>query len=284
MYKILASIDGSVYARSVCDHAAWLAQRTGYAIELMHVITRPNNDNADHDLSGSIGLGARSALLDELSDLDKQRAKLAVEHGRALLADAKQRIQAAGVNNVTTVLRHDELSDALSDLDPAIKTIIIGKRGQSADFATLHVGSNLERVARSCDLPVFVASRAFKPISKALLAFDGGHSTALAVAELIRNDSYADIGLQLLYVGTVSSSLQKSLDETKERLSSAGYQVEVIVKEGTVETVIADHVSANNIDLLLMGAYGHSRIRHMLIGSTTTEMLRSCLVPVILFR
>jgi len=33
-----------------------------------------------------------------------------------------------------------------------------------------------------------------------------------------------------------------------------------------------------------MGAYGHSRIRNLVIGSTTTEMLRSCTVPVMLFR
>jgi len=33
-----------------------------------------------------------------------------------------------------------------------------------------------------------------------------------------------------------------------------------------------------------MGAYGHSRIRSLIIGSTTTEMIRSCKVPVALFR
>jgi len=38
------------------------------------------------------------------------------------------------------------------------------------------------------------------------------------------------------------------------------------------------------IGLLVMGAYGHSRIRNLVIGSTTTEMLRICPVPVMLFR
>jgi hypothetical protein len=31
-----------------------------------------------------------------------------------------------------------------------------------------------------------------------------------------------------------------------------------------------------------MGAYGHSRIRSFVIGSTTTEMVRSCKVPVLM--
>jgi nucleotide-binding universal stress UspA family protein len=33
-----------------------------------------------------------------------------------------------------------------------------------------------------------------------------------------------------------------------------------------------------------MGAYGHSRIRNFIIGSTTTEMVRSVKIPVMLFR
>ena len=42
--------------------------------------------------------------------------------------------------------------------------------------------------------------------------------------------------------------------------------------------------SAGHVNLLVMGAYGHSRIRSLIIGSTTSEMIRSCLVPVMLFR
>jgi len=43
-------------------------------------------------------------------------------------------------------------------------------------------------------------------------------------------------------------------------------------------------VAGNAINLLVMGAYGHSRIRYLIIGSTTTEMIRTCKIPVLLFR
>jgi nucleotide-binding universal stress UspA family protein len=36
--------------------------------------------------------------------------------------------------------------------------------------------------------------------------------------------------------------------------------------------------------LLVMGAYGHSRIRHLIIGSTTTTLLRTSPVPVLILR
>jgi nucleotide-binding universal stress UspA family protein len=43
-------------------------------------------------------------------------------------------------------------------------------------------------------------------------------------------------------------------------------------------------VQENNINLLMMGAYGHSRIRHLIIGSTTTQILRISNIPVLVFR
>lgn len=51
-----------------------------------------------------------------------------------------------------------------------------------------------------------------------------------------------------------------------------------------VTAVIASYVENKDISLLVMGAYGHSRIRHLVIGSTTAQMLRSSHIPVLLFR
>ncbi|WP_308189058.1 universal stress protein [Nostoc favosum] len=53
---------------------------------------------------------------------------------------------------------------------------------------------------------------------------------------------------------------------------------------GEPEKVIANYVEKQDINLLIMGAYGHSRIRHLVIGSTTAQMLRSSHIPVLLFR
>jgi nucleotide-binding universal stress UspA family protein len=43
-------------------------------------------------------------------------------------------------------------------------------------------------------------------------------------------------------------------------------------------------VDEAHCDLLVMGAYGHSCIRSLIIGSTTTAMIRACKVPVVLVR
>jgi nucleotide-binding universal stress UspA family protein len=60
--------------------------------------------------------------------------------------------------------------------------------------------------------------------------------------------------------------------------------VQTHIRPGQPEAVIAAHIEAHDIGLLVMGAYGHSRIRNLIIGSTTSAMLRSCRIPVLLFR
>ena len=42
MNSIAAFIDGSAYAASVCDHAAWAAQRMGAPVVLVHALGRPD--------------------------------------------------------------------------------------------------------------------------------------------------------------------------------------------------------------------------------------------------
>ncbi|TIL61876.1 MAG: universal stress protein, partial [Mesorhizobium sp.] len=40
MSKLIALVDGSIYSKSVCDHAGWIAKRKGSSIEILHVLGR----------------------------------------------------------------------------------------------------------------------------------------------------------------------------------------------------------------------------------------------------
>lgn len=57
METILAAIDASGYATSVCDLAAWAAKRLDRPIELLHVVQRKDAVAERHDLSGGSGSG-----------------------------------------------------------------------------------------------------------------------------------------------------------------------------------------------------------------------------------
>lgn len=281
--RIIALVDGSTYSHSVCAHAAWIAARTGASIELLHVLGRRESAEAS-DLSGSIALGARSALLAELAALDEQRAKLQQQRGRAILDDAKAVIVKTGVDNVTTRLRIGDIVETVAESEADADMVVVGKRGEAADFAKLHLGSNIERIVRSSHKPVFVAARAFKPIKRFLIAYDGGASSLKAVQFAATNPLLADLQCHLLMAGADTPELRRKLDAASAILKAGGHAVEAAIAAEAPEVAIAQIVDTVPIDLLVMGAYGHSRIRSLIIGSTTTEMIRSCKIPVVLFR
>ncbi|MFZ3584575.1 hypothetical protein ACOI1H_20785 [Loktanella sp. DJP18] len=136
---------------------------------------------ATSDLSGALHLGARSALLVELSSLDEQRDRVAQARGHAILEDAKAIMGQDGVPSVKLHLRKGDLLDAVQAVEADIRAITIGKRGEGHGFASGHPGSTLERIIRASTVPVFVASRANKPISKVLVAYDGSTSVKVAI-------------------------------------------------------------------------------------------------------
>lgn len=284
MKKLIALVDGSVYAHSVCDHAAWVAQKTGAQVELLHVIGRRQTGPAKTNLSGNITLGARTALLKELSELDAQRAQLSQKIGRAILDDATRHIESKGVEQVTARLRIGDLVETVAEQEAEADLVMIGKRGEAADFAKLHLGSNLERIARSSKRPVFVAARAFRPVQRFMIAYDGGTSAMKAVDHVARSPLFAGLECVLLMVGADNEENRKRLDNAKATLEAGSFDVEAWILPGQPEAVIATAIETQGVDLLVMGAYGHSRIRSLIIGSTTSEMIRSCKVPVILFR
>lgn len=282
--RIVAFIDGSVYARSVCDHAAWAATRLAGPVEVVHVLGRRDVASAPVDLSGNLDADTQETLLTELAALDAQKAKLALKRGRLILDEAKQRLQAAGVADVTTKLRHGDLIDTLVELEHDARFLCLGKRGEGADFARLHLGSNLERAARASSRPILVAARAFKPIERFLIAFDGGASSLKAVDHVADSPVLRGLSCHLLMVGASNGDAERCLVAATARLEAGGLSVRADILPGEPDKVIARTVEQERIDLLVMGAYGHSRIRSLVIGSTTTAMIRSCLVPIFMFR
>jgi len=52
----------------------------------------------------------------------------------------------------------------------------------------------------------------------------------------------------------------------------------------TTVRVLPALVKARGAGLLVMGAYGHSRIRQLIVGSTTSTLLRRSEVPVLILR
>ena len=278
---VLAAIDTSVYTESVCHHAAWAAGRLGAPLEFVHVID-PVERAAPIDLSGSLGLGEQESLLSELSALDEKRATLSQQRGRLLLQQARQLAAGGGAEDIDVRLRYGGLVDTLIELEDDVRLFVVGKRGEHADFAKGHLGREVERLMREAHRPLLVASRKFHPVRRVLVAFDGSATTRKCVEMVAASPLFRGLEIHVLTVGDGEGS--RGLDWASGVLAAAGFTPVASIVPGDPEEAIAAHVREQRVDLLVMGAYGHSRIRRLIVGSTTTAMLRNCLVPVLLLR
>jgi nucleotide-binding universal stress UspA family protein len=195
------------------------------------------------------------------------------------------------LEKVTFKTNRGSLVDSCQELENSavgIDLLLLGKRGENASFATEHLGANLERVVRASGRPCWIANKEYVDIKKLALAYDDSESARHALQFLIRSPLFKSLAIDLVYVSdeaAISEEAKMMLNQAEKTLKDNGYNsVNVVCLQDDVCDGIAGHVVNQAIDLLIMGAYGHSAIRHLLIGSTTTELMRRCKISVLLFR
>ena len=282
MTQVMACIDGSTQAAAVCDCAVWASQRLGSPLSLLHVLDQQRYPLSG-DFSGIIGLGSREFLLEELASLDEKRNKLALEEGRMMLDAARQRAVKAGVEP-TLRHRHGDLVESLRELEGDIRLLVIGKQGEDSGSEVQLIGSQLESVIRTMHRPILVTPAAFKAPASAMLAFDASATSRKGVEMLVASPLLKGMPIHLVTVSSDTHEARAALDAARDKLADAGFEVHVAILEGEVEARLRDYQAEHAIELLVMGAYGHSRIRQFFVGSTTTNMLRSATTPLLLLR
>jgi len=281
--QVVACIDGSEAALAVCDYAAWASSRMADPLMLLHVLDEEKYP-ARTDMSGSIGLGSREQLQEELVNLDQQRSKLALKHGHLMLDEAEKRVLAAGVGKVTKRQRHDELAGSLVELEPEARLFVMGLHGESSAAAGRHVGSQLETVIRSVHRPVFLVPDEFEAPKSAMLAFDGSPTAFRSIELLAGTPVFKGMPMHLVMVGSDTEEHRAQLKRAEGALKNQGMDLHLAIRQGDVEQTLHAYQEEHDIDVLIMGAYGHSRIRRFLVGSTTTRMLETARKPLVILR
>ncbi|MFO8023867.1 universal stress protein [Thiohalophilus sp.] len=280
MPNVIACIDGTEVSTAVSDCAAWASLQLDAPLVLLHVLDKSEYP-AQTDLSGNIGLGSRETLLQELAELDEKRGKLAMEQGRLMLESARQRALEDGVSEPITHQRHGSLIDSLLAIEQDTRLLVLGKHDEKLKP---HVGSRVESVVRSLHCPILVTTGTFKAPESVMLAFDGSDTTRKGVEMVARSPLFKGLPCHLLMVGNDSASNREQLQWAQTTLEAAGFDTPASIVSGDIERVLCDYRADNGIDMLIMGAWGHSIVRRFLVGSTTTSVVRNATVPVLLLR
>lgn len=285
MNKILACIDTRGNTDAVIDWAAWAAVRLACPLEFLHVLERHPEVAAITDFSGAIGVDAQESLLKELSDQDEQHSVAMRRAGRELLAHARSRAAAAGAQPLDARLRHGDFIDTAIELQGEADLFVLGEHHHAAAPARLRAEHHLERVIRGVSSSVLVATAdAFEAPRRVVVAFDGSAGARRALARLARHPLLAGLPVLVVMVAPDTTLARQQLEEAQAVLQAAGVVAEAELVPGEPQQVLPQRVQRQAPALLVMGAFGHSRLRQLLLGSTTSGLLRLSDVPVLVLR
>jgi len=283
--KVLACVDQSPCADPVTDAAAWAALRLGAPLELLHVIDRHEGAAPVTDHSGAIGVNAQENLLDQLTEDEASVAVREREKGRVFLNRLRLRAQASGVTEPDMRQRHGSLVETLTEQQADVRLVVMGRRGESSSTTLRDLGRNVERVVRAMERPILTVTENFAPPSQVLVAFDGGSAARHAVDMVASSPLFKGIPCHLLMVGKEGRrEASKQLQVAQAALMASGIDTEAAQVTGDPETAVARYMEDQRIDMLVMGAYTHSPLRSLFMGSRTSGLLRAAKVPTLLLR
>lgn len=272
---VTACVDGSLSTRSVCEYAAWAARTLQSQLVLLHVIEKDSAPVVS-DLTGTLGIDSQQLLTDELVEIEGQRNRLLMVQGKAILESCAEMLQKQGSPDVLLMQKHgtpDEILAELSDL----RLMVLGRRGSQHP-----VGSHLESVIRLQKKPLLVVPENYSVPSRAMFAFDGSEESRSNLERLTMSPLLRGLECHLVMV----NGKKEELLTAQQILRDAGIvenSTTHLTGQSVVDALIR-YAEENAVDLIVMGAYGHSRLRQFFVGSHTSEMLQKTQQPLLILR
>jgi len=166
--------------------------------------------------------------------------------------------------------------------------VLIGQFDTSAGVPGL-LPSFPESVLMNCVRPVLVLPSIYRfsalP-SSAIVAWDGSMTAARAItAALPLLKRAGKVGLVVFNPGERPDTHgEQPGADMALYLSRQGVPVEVMVRETSIDVgdAMLSLCADEGADLLVMGAYGHTRFRELLLGGATRQILDSMTLPVLM--
>ena len=276
--KILIPTDGSEFGRSALEYGIYLAGKTGAVLVGLHVIDiRLLQPPMISDISGTMGL----PLFQEFSDSIENDLE---EKADSIIGAFLARCQATGLvpetRKITGIIEERIIEEA-----KAVDWIIMAQRGEHVRRGerTL-LGSITESVLNASGKPVMVTPAEFRPITKMASAYDGSPSAEKALklsAELARE---MDWSLMTIIISDDQQEAAELREKATASLASLGASSEITVMPGRENKQLISFIQGGTVQLMAMGAYGHNKLRRLLMGSTTSYVIRNSTIPVLLTR
>jgi nucleotide-binding universal stress UspA family protein len=273
--SILLAVDGSVYSESVLKYGIGLSKAFEAKLRVITVV-----DIRYFDWTVSIGMDGLAPIMpspayqQESKRIIDEKAEEVLKKCNEVLTEENANFEMEKVEGlpIETICEKSHLADL----------VVMGPRGEFAKWGGIMMGTTLEAVTRQCNKPIFITTLDYNQLKKILIAYDGSNNSSKALQMAGYFGLNLKLPITLLTVGSDLSIGEQILKEGLDYLSNYNVQVETKFISGDPVNQICSFSELGDYSLLIMGAYGHSRIREAILGSNTVQVMRKIKIPLLL--
>lgn len=276
--SILIAVDGAEYTDPLMKYAIYLAKSFQTKLKIITVI-----DIRIFEWSVYLGVDGFAPVLPSSTYLDESKSLLQ-EKAEKVLEKCVEMVKTENVSY--TASKHEGSPvEIISNQANIVDMIMLGARGEFAKWGRSKLmGATVEAISRECIKPLFISPKEFKPFKQILIPYDGSVNSnrALPFAGYFSTSFNAKAN-----VFTVDSNFEIAnnvLNAGQKYLESYEVEIHTKARSGNPEEEILKYADEKNVDLIVMGAYGHSRIKEAILGSTTERVMRDAKVPLLLVK
>lgn len=277
--NILIPIDGSDYGKTAVAYGISIAPKLDAQLTGLHVVdVRLMQGPVFTDISGSIGLPPYQEFLPAIESSLEAKAE-------AILEEFREQCEAAGIHpetkKITGVIDETIIEEGRKCCD----WILLAQRGEHFHIGSGAIlGSTAQSVVRRSGRPVLVTPEHFRQINRMALAYDGSAPARNALNLAAELSARAAWPLSVVIIADDQALGAKLTEETEAVLKTRAVDGAILILKGKEDKELLKFINEGAVDLLVMGAYGHNRLREVLLGSTTSAVIRKSPIPVLLTR
>jgi len=273
---ILIPTDGSANSLTALEYGIYVARKLNASLIGLYVLdVNLIQGPMLTDISGSVGMPPYDGFFDAVETSLNEKADFILEAFR-------QRCRESRINaEVKKTI--GKINQAIIEESQSADLILMAKKGEHFHLKEGGLlGSVAEAVVRNSGKPVLITPETFLEIESMGLAYDGSDPAAKALKLSLELSEQAAWPLTVV---VISPDAQKSValsTEIENIVETQSADCAVIILEGKEGVEIIKFIKEGSVELMVMGAYGNNRLRELLLGSTTSFVLRKSHIPILL--
>lgn len=248
---ILVPIESNGVSWSSLDQALIVAQFEGSRVFGLHVINSRDQEN--------------------------------IESMHSIEAEFNRRCVAVGVTGKFAIER-GQIARMICERSRWVDLMVIKLSHPPSAGPIAKLGSGFRTLVRRCPRPILAVPRESSRMQNVLLAYDGSSKADEALFIGAYLGGRMQVRLHVITVREKNSQPSSVLERAQKYLESYGIQANWIDQDGNVAESILAASKEHGCDLILMGGYGSSPVKEVILGSSVDQVLRESVFPIMICR